>query len=529
MQRPFSRALLTRPQLPHRGVSIPLLSAFVSGVVLLAGCGGTSSGSSNGTSSSQTSIRIVLPTVVSGDELDPDIATGYELNFVENVFDTLFKFDRNGTPQPNIATSDVVSDSGLVHTLTIRQGVVFQNGAKLTSADVVFSLEREQGLLPGENKLLASQSNTHITSVSAPTPTTVVIHLASPDPALDNDLAFENGMVVPEAYIEKVGDSGFWNHPIGSGPYEFVSQVPGQSITIKRFPGYIGSRPAIGQVTFIFNTNQAARVAEVESGAADMALDADPSQVASIKSHGLKTVGLSIGNVQDIDFNYKSDDFTNPAIGEAFNLAIDRVAIIKNILHGYGTLAASLDPEQRTIDTGLSPFPYDPAKAKKLLQSAGFDFNSPLTMSIPIGRWTDATSVAATVVGELQQIGVHVTIDNMDLATWAQKNATDSLGVDLNMSGTPNSYFDPIPQWSNFECQQPYSMWCDRKLTDMITAAGQLSGSARRAAIRGIDVYMRSHPPAVFLYQIQEVEVMTPKLSWNPLQGAAYIRLTDLS
>jgi peptide/nickel transport system substrate-binding protein len=499
---------------------------------LIAACaGGSGSSGSGGTSTSNSlnDIRIVLPTVVSGDQLDPDIATGYELNFTQNVFGTLFKFNRNGIPEPNIATSDIVSDKGLVHTLTIRPDVVFQNGAKLTAADVAFSLEREQGLLPGENKLLTSGSNTHITSVTAKNPTTAVVHLQTPDPALDNALAFSNGMVVPKAYILKVGNNGFWAHPVGSGPYEFVSQAPGQSITVKRFPHYIGPKPAIGEVTFIFNTNQSARIAEVESGAADMALDADPSQVPSIKSHGLKIVGLNIGNVQDVDINYATHDFINPAIGQAFNLAIDREAIIKNILHGYGTLATSLDPEQRTIDAGLSPFPYDPAKAKAMLRSAGFNFNSQLTMAIPLGRWTDSTSVAATVISELQNVGVKVKVVNMDLATWAQKNATDSLGVDLNMSGTPNSYFDPLPQWSTFECHQPYSMWCDPKLTKMIDAASQLSGPARRTAIHGIDVYMQSHPPAVFLYQIQEVEVLNSKLDWNPLQGAAYIRLSDLS
>src|SRR5215472_11189260 len=135
---------------------------------------------------------------------------------------------------PSLAESWEESEDGLEYTFTLRPGLKFHNGDPLTTEDVKFSFERYRGAG-------ASILHDRVARVEIVDPRVVRFHLKAPWPdfmTFYGTTASAVGLVVPKKYLTQVGDDGFKKHPIGAGPYKFVSQVPGIEVTLEAFTDY---------------------------------------------------------------------------------------------------------------------------------------------------------------------------------------------------------------------------------------------------------------------------------------------------
>src|SRR5690606_6219007 len=153
-----------------------------------------------------------------GDGLDPHTARGGQNNvFHFNMFDGLYDVDQSGRIELSLASDHSISDDSLVHTFTIRENVRFHDGSLLTAEDVAFSLNRARDTEAQPIRTYADDLST-IESVVATGQHTVEVLLRTPDPILANRLTHQAGRIVPKAYVESVGDAGFNEHPVGTGP-----------------------------------------------------------------------------------------------------------------------------------------------------------------------------------------------------------------------------------------------------------------------------------------------------------------------
>src|SRR5439155_672720 len=198
-------------------------------------------------------------------------------------------------PLPNqkmgnsLAESWTESPDGLVYEFKLRRGVKFHNGDALTAEDVKFSFERYKGT--GAKELQA-----RVESVEIADPLTVRFRLKAAWPdfmTYYGTTATAAGIVFPKKYMEKVGDEGFRKHPIGAGPYKFVSHMPGVEVVLEAYTGYWRRVPNVKRLIMKSVPEGTTRVAMLKKGEADIAYALD-GQAAEGVINDLKGVGIRV-------------------------------------------------------------------------------------------------------------------------------------------------------------------------------------------------------------------------------------------
>jgi peptide/nickel transport system substrate-binding protein len=181
--------------------------------------------------------------------------------------------------------------------------------------------------------------------------------------------------IVPKAYMEKVGVDGFKKAPIGSGPFQYERGSLDSQIVLKRFDGYWGGPAKLAQVVFRMMPEPSTRVAALLSGEVQIIQAVPPDLVARLQSAPNVSVKMAEGTrAYQIELNNKVAPFNDVRVRQALNLAVDWDSILKNIYQGDGQrLATAFLPSGFGYDASLKPYPYDPARAKELLQQAGYD------------------------------------------------------------------------------------------------------------------------------------------------------------
>ncbi|MFC4456230.1 ABC transporter substrate-binding protein [Deinococcus sonorensis] len=321
-----------------------------------------------------------------------------------NIFDGLIQRGPDLKLQPGLATKwTYVTPTTL--RFTLRQGVKFHDGEPFNAAAVKFSFDR---LLGPEGKKGPQQANYNsIKSVKVVNATTVDFLLSQPDPVLLTKLAGYGAMIVPPAYIKSKGDAYFDTHPVGTGPFSFVSYKNGESMRLTAFKGYWGGAPKVANVTYRFIEEPSTRVAELQAGRVDIAAGIPVAQVATIKGDSKLTLqAVPSPTVQSLRLNTSHGPTSDLRVRQALNYAVDRDAIIKSILQGYGSpIAAMQSSKSFGFDPSLKSYPYDPAKAKALLAEAGVKPGTSIGIDF-IGTDAVFREVAQAVAGFFQAVGL---------------------------------------------------------------------------------------------------------------------------
>ncbi|MFT3851875.1 MAG: ABC transporter substrate-binding protein [Ilumatobacteraceae bacterium] len=332
---------------------------------------------------------------------------------------------------PGVAQSWETATDLLTWTFHLRDNVKFHDGVQLTSTDVKFSIDRMIGKAEYNPDYVSgsrSQFEPIVDSVDAPDPLTVVVHLKKPDPILPIRPLY----LVPKAYVEKVGDDGFAQDPIGIGPFKFVSWDPGNELVLERFDDfYLGWGDASGFHTpFVKKLVQkvipddAARLAALQAGEIDMAHNISADIAKQEESDGSTQV-IYMPGTQPMYISINTNDEKAPdgspnpwrdqRVRQAANEAVDVDTIIATILTGnerrsFGSSSTSFGfPE----DLPDKAWKYDPEDAKKLLAEAGYPDGFSTTLSGPISRWPNSRPVMEAVAQYLSKVGIKADIQEM--------------------------------------------------------------------------------------------------------------------
>jgi len=375
----------------------------------------------------------------------------------ENFMESLWGVGPDSKLVPTLATWDTSSD-GKVITFHLRHGVKFHSGDPFTAADVVFSYDRS---IKGQPVFARRAVNVDHLEVVDPYTVKFIFKKFDAQFMPTRDL-----YIVSKAYHDRVGEKTFLAHPVGTGPYRFVSYQPGQSITLTRFDGYWGKQPQVKDVKFVFAKEATTRVAALRAGEADIIAGTPYDQVPMLKSEGFKTAGIGVYPTVMLMFAAGNPGmpWDKPKVREAIAHAIDDDALVKNLFKGVPERSAMLAPGEFGYDPTLKPYSYDPALAKKLLAEAGYPhgFKMPLYYYAPV---YGTRETAEAVVLYLQAVGIEAKADARDgsqVISMVRKAHSDPRSADfVLLNGAPLANTDtPLtPLTLAFSSRSPFSMY----------------------------------------------------------------------
>lgn len=343
-----------------------------------------------------------------------------ETNLDALLFRGLMRFNENNDPIEDIASSYSVSPDQLTYTFNLKTGIKFHDGTPLTSEDVIFTIE---SILDDKNASFLKSDFTEVDSLKKIDDQTLELNLKHPfTPILDKltvailpKNAFENG---------DMRTSDFNSHPIGAGPYMFEKWDRGDSLTLKAYKDFHGTKPAIEKMIFKFIPDSNVRALQLKSGEVDIAL-LDPVQVQAFeKEQSIKIYNVDSADYRAILFNMRKDLWKDKDVRRAFSYATDRSQIVKGILKGYGTEAYSPLQKHPFKNDDVEKYEYNIEKAKDLLDGAdwkegkdGFRYKNGEKLSFTItAPVTDSVRVnLANYAAEgFKKIGADVNVDALD-------------------------------------------------------------------------------------------------------------------
>ncbi len=352
------------------------------------------------------------------------------------MYDLLVGFDfKKGGIGPGVAESWELAPDGLSWTFHLRPGQKFHNGDPLTAHDVKFSLQRQ--MAPNSLAAAAATFRRTIKSIDVVDDLTVRVNTNSPQiglpPSLSRAVAPE-GAVMPQHYIEKVGEEEFRRKPVGSGPWRFVRSVPGDRIEYAAvdYPHWRGT-PHFKQLQILQVPEESTRMAMVRTG--EVAISSiGPDTMLSASRSGLEVLSVPATMQALYQFwgtyrpEFKNSPVANPRVREALSLAIDRKAIIDSVMNGLAGMpypfATFSYTEYFSADRweqwARKAYRYDPEQAKKILTEEGYPNGFDLNFANTALPGTQFMVDIGTVVADMwTKIGVKVHLKHYEWGSFA--------------------------------------------------------------------------------------------------------------
>ena len=328
-----------------------------------------------------------------------------------NVFEGLTRITEEGTAAPALAESWTVSSDGLVYEFTLQRGVKFHDGTVFDADDVVFSLNRARAPTSSNAQRPLFEK---IKTVESLTPYQVRITLQKPIGAFPVYLGWGDAVIVAPESAETNASM-----PVGTGPFRFQRWRKGASVTLTRNINYWGATPPLDEINFIFIPDPTAAFAALFAGDVDGFPNYPaPENLELIERDPRFKVlyGTSEGEML-VAINHGKAPFDDVLVRQALNHAIDKDVVIEAGLFGFGTPIGSHFPPHHPAYVELSSrYPYDPARARKLLVEAGYPNGFSTTLTLPPPSY--ARRGGEIIAAQLEAVGVKVQIRNIEWAQW---------------------------------------------------------------------------------------------------------------
>ena len=352
---------LTRRRLIGSSMALPILhapAARAAGAVLRIGIGNT------------------LAT------LDPLLTTlGDEYLYDNLVFNGLTRMREDLSIEPDLAESWSASPDLKRWTFRLRRGVTFHDGTPMAAEDVVALFRRL--LDPASSAPVRSQYDM-IGAVSAPDAATVVFELTLPYGGFAEILSDRQVKITPRAAVRQLA-----THPIGTGPFKFVSYTPGDRLVLGANPDYFEpGMPRLAGVELRVIPEMSVKIAALQAGDIDIVWDLPLDQVKTLAAQGeLRVDSVPTASWDGAIMNNQVPPFDNPKVRQAFHLAVDKKDVVELTLFGEGVETISPIPPTHPFYARDAVLPKtDPAAARRLLAEAGHPDGVKLAIIVPVGR-----------------------------------------------------------------------------------------------------------------------------------------------
>ena len=434
---------------------LKLSGAGLAGATLLgvAGCGGgeTIGGGQGGGGGAGGGNTFIFGRGADSVTLDPAHTTDTESSkVIRQMFDGLLDFAPESTEVvPALATEvPQAEDGGRSYTFNLREGVKFHDGEPFNAEAVVFNFERQRFTDNPYHKGGGDQGGAFsyyqamfegfdddsiIESVEAVDDYTVRFTLKEPlGPFLKNIAMTNFAFASPKAI--KADVENFWQKPVGTGPFKFVSWNKGSEVKLEKNAGWWGSDlpedqggggPNVDQVVFRSIPDNTSRTAALTGGQLSAADGLTPDDVPTVQqAEGLRidyrpplTIGYMAMNVQ-------KEPFDNPQVRQAINMAIDMPKIVEAFFGDTGTVATTyMPPTVPFFNDQIERYPYDPEQARQMLEEAGAaNLQTELYyMPIPRPYMPDGKGIAQAIQQDLKEVGVNAELVTFEWSTYLEE------------------------------------------------------------------------------------------------------------
>ncbi|MBA3041374.1 MAG: ABC transporter substrate-binding protein [Alphaproteobacteria bacterium] len=399
-----------------------------------------------------------------------------------NVFDVLIRVDKTGTKlEPGLAESWTISEDGLTYTFKIRDAK-FSDGSPITAEDAAFSLLR----IRDNEGSLWSDSYKVVDTAEAADDRTLVVKLKTPSAPFLSALALPNVSILSKKAVE-AGEDAFGELPTASsGAFVVKEWRRGDRVILEKNPNFWqADRVSLDGVEWISVPDDNTRMLNVQAGELDAAIFVPFSRVEELKKDPNLTVHLDTSTREDhLLINHEHGALAKKEVREALDLAIDKKAVVDAVTFGFGEVANSYIPKGALYHFADNmQRPYDPDKAKALLEEAGA---SGLTLSYLVNAGNEVDEqIAVLLQQQLLKAGITVNLQKMDPSqTWDMLVAGD---YDLSVMYWTNDILDPdqkttfvLGHDSNMNYMTRYK---NDKVKDLVAAARIEMDSVKREAM----------------------------------------------
>lgn len=411
------------------------------------------------------------------------------------IFDTLTFSDEKGELVPAVATS-WRNTAPTTWVFELRPNVQFSNGEPLDADAVKFTLER---VLNPDNKQVVRARIATIKSVSANGKTTVRIETEKPDPILPKRLS--SIFLLPPGYFRSVGEDTFAQKPIGSGPFKLAAFTPSSSVRLEAVTTSWRGRPKLDAVEIRSIPEASTRVAALRAGEVQLVESVPPDLARAIaREKSVQIVAETLGQVNMILFNTANPALARKEVRQALNYAVDKNAIVEGLMKGYATPTGQLVAANGTgHDPSIQPYPYDAARARKMLEGANVKDLS-LTLHTTQGLQLNDREMTEAVAGYFNAVGVKTQIQVLETAAFVQNYHGGGMDPAFFIGWWyfPAMDGDFVYVWNQSSMKQ--SRFRDPKFDEMYAASTrEMNPSKRQEIMRGMAKAFHEEAPGVFL------------------------------
>lgn len=462
------------------------------------------------------------------------ISGGGEYLFFSNVFEGLYGHDLEGNLVPQLATDYEVSEDGKTWTFNLREGVTFHNGEAFTADDVKFSWTR--AIDPDLKNPRASILASNIEDVEIVDDFTVRLKLKEADGALLENLG-EYWYMVPADLVREVGNDEYSGMAVGTGPWKFVSRRINESIELEAFKDHWGRTPKVDKLTLLVAPDPQTRIAMLQTGQADIIVNVPPHLAESIdsspdtriiKRQGFQNIYVNIGT------RNSNGAWVSKKRRQALNYAVDKQAIVDKVMFGYATIsAAPCAIGVLGCDIGKEPYPYDPEKARQMLEEDGFDFDRTYKfVGLAPGRTPQSKEVTEAIAFYLGEVGVKTEIEIMEYGAWLaflRGHAFDD--ADFIFWTWTDYNNDPMGRLPRSVVTDATYSWDSRESLDKsVTAAAKIVDREERTeALRAIFTELYEDPPFINLWTVDNLYGVRSDIDWTPRKNISWPVFWSLS
>jgi peptide/nickel transport system substrate-binding protein len=436
------------------------------------------------TAAAQSTLRIGL--AEDPDILDPTMARTYVGRIVfASICDKLFDIDENVKIVPQLATSFEVSGDGKEVLIKLRPNVLFHDGEKFDAEAAKFSIERH---LTMQGSFRRSEI-APIDTVEVVDPLSIKLKLKAPFAPLIAALTDRAGMMVSPKAAKEAG-ANFGNKPVCAGPYKFVERVAQRHIIVEKFKDYWDKGNVhIDKIVYQPIEDSTVRLANLRSGSLEiiermLATDAgtvkrdSKLKLAAVTELGYQGITMNVGNGP----RAKTPFGENPKVRKAFELAIDRKAIVDVVFSGEFIPGNQWVQPQHPMYQESLPVPKrDVAAAKKLLAEAGV--KTPYTVELMVPNNPETRQVAEVIQSMVKEAGFELKIRVTEFAT--SLKAGEAGDYDIYMLAW-SGRTDPDGNLYSFaSCKGPlnYGRYCDPEVDKLLDQSRTVNDPAARKKV----------------------------------------------
>ena len=368
---------------------------------------------------------LVVGQIAEPKALDPAAVTAVnDFRILMNVYDGLVRY-APGTleVEPALATDWEISEDGTVYTFSLREGVTFHDGSAFDAEAVKFNFDRmlnEDHPYHDTGPFPLAFFFSSIEEVTVVDDLTVQFTLNGPYAPFLSNLAYPTGLIVSPAAVEEHG-ADFGRNPSGTGPFTFGEWRSNEAVVVEANPDYWDGAPDLDAVVFRPITDANTRTAEMLAGGIDLMVEVPPVALSEFQGDGYTVHEQAGPHVWFLILNAKEGPFTDVRVRQAANYAINKEAIVNDVLEGTAEVAAGPTPPAFAwaYNPDLEPYPYDPDRARELIAEAGAD-GAELTFYVTEGGsgMLDPVAMGTAMQADLEAVGFDVTIETYEWNTF---------------------------------------------------------------------------------------------------------------